>query len=104
MAFTAHAFMLYMVLNRRARSEQNEIHPTELLGRVGRIALAGAALLAALWAFDGSLGMRLADTLFLRRVLRMVLGSAVGIGAYLAAARLVGLEEVSHLLSRWKES
>lgn len=103
-AFTAHAVMLYMILNRRARSEQNEIRPAELLGRAGRVVLAGAALLAALWAFDGWLGMRLADTLFLRRILRIALGSAVGMATYLAAARLVGLEEISHLLSRRRES
>jgi putative peptidoglycan lipid II flippase len=103
-AFTAHAVMLYMILNRRARMESNEIPPGELLRMGGRVLAAGSALLAVLWAVDSWFGLRLDGSLLLSRILRIALGSGAGLAAYVAAAKLLGLDEIAHLLSRRKSA
>jgi putative peptidoglycan lipid II flippase len=101
-AFTAHAVMLYMVLNRRARAEGNEIRTAELLGLGAKVLTAGAVLLAVLWATDGWLGSRFDGSLLVNRMVRLLVGSAAGLAAYVAAARIMGLSEITHLISRRK--
>ncbi|MBN2564994.1 MAG: murein biosynthesis integral membrane protein MurJ [Candidatus Eisenbacteria bacterium] len=103
-AFTAHAVILYMILNRRARAEGNAIRPTEMLAQSGKVVAAGAIMLAVAWAVDTWLGMRLADSILLKRVARLVIAGGAGVLAYLGAARLMGLEEVTHLITRTKRS
>jgi putative peptidoglycan lipid II flippase len=101
-AFTAHAVILYMILNRRSRAGGNEIHPREILVQTGKVIAAGAFLVIVAWAVDSWLGMRLADNVLLKRIARLAVAGGAGLLAYVGAARLMGLEEITHLVTRAK--
>jgi putative peptidoglycan lipid II flippase len=97
-AVTVHAALLYVILNRQAALYGTPIRPAQLLAVGGKVALAGAALLAAVWGVDFAAGMRLAEPVLVHRIVRVALAGGTGVGAYLCIARLVGLSEVGALL------
>jgi putative peptidoglycan lipid II flippase len=104
LAFSAHAVILYVILNGRAREEGTAIRPSELLAPTVKVALASIVLLLVTWAMRAAtsswLGIRFADDLTVRRLVLLAVCALSGGAAYLVAAALLGVEEVRHLVSR----
>jgi putative peptidoglycan lipid II flippase len=101
-AFTAHAVILYMILNRRARPGGNHILPGELFSQHARVVAAGLIMLVVAGVLDRWLGIRFAGNLLLTRIVRLIVAGGAGGAAYFLAARLLGIEEVTHLMARVK--
>ncbi len=99
LAATVHAIILFVILNRTA-PEGAALRSRDLLPTAGKVALASAALLAAVWAVDGWAGIRLADVTFGNRIARIALGAGAGGAAYVFASLALGLSEVRRLLGR----
>jgi putative peptidoglycan lipid II flippase len=100
LAFTAHAGVLGLILNRGLRKDGVGIGRRDMLVPAGQVLLAGAALLAVVWLLDRWLGMRFAEHLTLGRVVRLVVAGGAGAIAYALVAAALGLAEVRHLAGR----
>lgn len=99
-AFSVHAVILYVLLNRALAAHGAAIPPRRLVSLAWRVTVACAALLAVLLPLDSWLGMRFAELLSVGRVLRLTLAGGAGGAAYLLVSRPLGLDEVTDLLSR----
>lgn len=99
-SFTAHAVLLYVILNRDMASFGAPLRPVDLLAPGGKIALSAAALVAVLWVVDGWLGMRIAESRTVSRLVRIVLAGGGAAAAYVAVAWLLRLPEIVGLFSR----
>lgn len=98
-AFTAHAVILYVILNRQLAERGAGIAPRMLLSVAWRVGVSCSALVAVLLPLDWWLGMRFAELLSVGRMLRIVLAGGAGGAAYLLVSRFLGLSEVTDLLS-----
>jgi putative peptidoglycan lipid II flippase len=99
-AFTAHAMLLYVLLNRRLASLGEPIPRRELVRPALRVAAATAVMLAVVWAVERPVGMTFAHNLTMNRAARMLLAGGAGVLAYAFACSRLGLSEVRDLLSR----
>ncbi len=99
-AFAAHAVILYMILNRTLAREGAAIAPSELVSIGWRVLAACAALVMVVLPLDRWLGTRLAESVSVERAVRMVVAGGAGGVAYVAAAHLLGLRDVTGLLLR----
>lgn len=99
-AFTVHAVILYVLLNRDLARHGAAVPPRELLSLCWRVLAACALLAAVMLPVDRWLGMRLAELLSLGRIARIVLAGGAGGAVYFFASRLLGLREVTNLLAR----
>lgn len=99
-SFTAHAVLLYVLLNRKLGSLGAPILPRELVAPAVRVAAATAVMLAVVWALERPVGMAFADNLMLNRAARMLLGGGAGAVAYAFACSRLGVSEVRDLLGR----
>lgn len=100
LSFTAHAFILYVIMNRALGESGTPLSPRDLMSSAGKALLACGALLAVAWAVDSWVGMAFACHTTSGRLARVALGGTSALSAYLLAARLVGLEEVTLLFAR----
>ncbi len=98
-AYTAHAIILYVILNRQLADRGAAIPPRQLVSLGWRIVVSSSALLAVLLPLDWWLGMRFAGLLSVGRVLRLVLAGGAGGAAYLLVSRLLGIGEVCDLMT-----
>jgi putative peptidoglycan lipid II flippase len=99
-SLTVHSLVLYAI-HQRTSPDAARIVPRDLAGCAWRVAAAGGALLAVLWAVDGWAGMSLADqSSFGGRAIRVVVGTGAGVAAYAATAFALGIPEVRKLLPR----
>ncbi len=99
-AFTVHAAILFVLLNRRLRGSRTAIAPSELLSLGWRVLLSCVALVAVLLPLNAWLGMRIAEPLLAGRAIRIVLAGGVGGAVYLFVSRLLGLHELTRPFSR----
>ncbi len=95
-----HAVMLFVALNRAAGRDGAAVGLRDVAVPAGKVALAGLALLAAVWAVDRWAGMRFADELLVNRMARVVLAGGAGVGAYLFVSRMLGLPEIGAIFRR----
>jgi putative peptidoglycan lipid II flippase len=102
-AFTAHAVILSVILNRRLATLGVPLRPRDVLDPLLRVAGATALLLAVVWAVDAPLGMAFAHQPMLNRIVRMAAAGGAGLAAYALACSRLGVSEVRHLLSRRRE-
>lgn len=102
LAFTLHAVVLYVIMNRRLGDEGVPIPPREIADVFARAVIAAAALMAVVWAVGLWTGPHLAGSLFVRRVARLAVGACAGGAAYVLAGTLLGLEEVATVLERFR--
>ena len=99
-SLTVHSLVLYAILQRTSPPEAR-IAPRDIAGCAWRVAAAGSALLAVLWAVDRWAGMSLADeSSFGGRAVRVAVGAGAGVAAYAAVAFVLGIPEVRRLLPR----
>lgn len=101
-AVTAHAVILYMILNRRVAAGGTAIRPVEILVPALKALAAGAVMLITVWVLDDWLGIRFADNVQVDRLLRIAVWGVVGGAAYLGACVLMGVSEVAELLARMR--
>jgi len=99
-AFTAHAVLLYVLLNRRLASLGVPILPREFARPALRVAAATAVMLAVVWAVGRPVGMTFAHNLTMNRVAQLLLAGGAGVAAYALACSKLGVSEVRDLLSR----
>jgi putative peptidoglycan lipid II flippase len=99
-AFTAHAVILGVILNRRLAALGAPLRSRDVMDPLLRVAAATAVLLAVAWAVDASLGMAFAHRPMLNRAVRMVAAGGAGLAAYALVCSRLGVSEVRHLLSR----
>ena len=102
LAFTVHAVLLYVILNKRLAPLGAAIEPRELARPALRVGAAVAVLLAVVWALDALVGMRFAHDTVPSRVARMLIAGGGGLAAYAAACRWLGVSEVTELVSRFR--
>ncbi|MBD3366551.1 MAG: murein biosynthesis integral membrane protein MurJ [Candidatus Eisenbacteria bacterium] len=100
LAMTAHASVLYTLMNRRLAATGARIAVSSLLRPLVKIAVGVLALVAVLWALDAFAGMAFARSVQLERALRLVIAGAAGGGVYLVVLRLLRVEEITELLGR----
>jgi putative peptidoglycan lipid II flippase len=100
-SFAVHAVILYVILNGRGRAEGAAISSVELMRPALKVAASGAVLLVAVWALDSWLGIRFADSVVASRIVRIAVAGGGGAAAYVACVSLLGVEEVSHFLTRF---
>jgi putative peptidoglycan lipid II flippase len=101
-AVTAHAAILYIILNRRVAAGGTAIRPVEILVPALKALAAGAVMLITVWVLDDWLGIRFADNVQVDRLLRIAVWGVVGGAAYLGACVLMGVSEVAELLARMR--
>jgi putative peptidoglycan lipid II flippase len=99
-AFTAHAALLYVLLNRQLAPLGARVLPREFAGPAVRVAAAAAVMLAVVWAVEVPVGMAFAHNLAMNRAARMLLAGGAGVLAYAFACSRLGVSEVRDLLSR----
>jgi len=102
--FTVHAVVLHVILNRDMAAHGEPIAPSDLLRPGSKIALSSAALLAVLWLADGALGMRLAGSQAVGRLVRIAAVGGAGAAAYTAVAALLRVPEIAGLLGGRRRS
>ena len=100
LAYAVHAVILYLVLNRDLARRGAPISGSDLLSVAWRVLVACGVLALVLLPVDWWLGMRLAELLSAGRILRIVLAGGAGGAAYLFVSRLLGLHEVTDLITR----
>jgi putative peptidoglycan lipid II flippase len=98
LTFIVHAVALHVILNRDMRARGAPIAPSDLLGPASKIALSSVALVAVLWLVDSALGMRLAESRMMGRIVRIAAAGGAGLAAYVGAAALLKLPEIVGLL------
>lgn len=97
-SFTAHAALLYVLLNRRLASFGASVARRDLLRTIGLVAVAAGAMLLAVWAVDSRVGMTFAGARVTSRAARMAFSGGAGLLAYGLACSRLGLTEVADLL------
>jgi len=100
LAMTAHAVVLYLLMNARLRALGRPITPKALLRPALKVLAGAAALLAVLWALEAVSGMPFARNSQAGRAVRLILGAAAGGGVYVLVLRLLGVEEIALLTRR----
>ena len=103
-AFGTHAVILYMMLNRALGRDGAAVPPSELISLGWRVLLACAVLVAVALPADRWLGIRLAESVSVARAVRIAVAGGAGAMAYMVAARLLGLREVTGLLTRRRKT
>jgi len=99
-AFAAHAIILYVILNRALAREDAAVPPSALISLAWRVLVACAALVVVAVAIDGWLGIRLAGFSSMDRAVRIASAGLAGALVYALIAHLLGLREVTALLTR----
>jgi putative peptidoglycan lipid II flippase len=96
--YTVHAVVLFMILNSDMRAHGAPVAFGDLIGPAAKIALSSAALAAVLWSVDSALGMRLAESQAVGRLVRIAVAGGAGAAAYLGVAALLGIPEIVGLV------
>jgi putative peptidoglycan lipid II flippase len=98
-AFTVHAILLYVILNRRMVAHGAGLSASELFAPFVKVLASGALMLLVVWYLDRCLGMRIAGSLVQRRIVRVCLAGAGGGLTYLFASLFLGLTEIRDLVA-----
>ena len=96
-AFTAHAVMLYVLLNRTMTNGGAGIGLREIASPIMRALVAGVILIVVVWGLERAVGMRFAEETMSGRLVRVVVAGGGGLVAYLLAAWALGLPEIRDL-------
>ncbi len=98
-AFTAHAVILYAILNREMLRGGAGIALREIASPAVAALIAGAALIVVAWGLDRLVGMRFAEETMSGRLVRVIVGGGGGFLAYLLIGWVQGLPEIRGLFA-----
>jgi putative peptidoglycan lipid II flippase len=98
-AFTAHAVMLYIILNRTMTGNGAGIVPREIVSPAVAALTAGVVLIVVAWGLERAIGMRFAEETMSGRLVRVVVAGGGGLVAYLLTAWAQGLPEIRGLFA-----